>query len=125
MDDREFENWASAYIEAQENAEAVDEHHPLWWAVMRFFELEQNDPESCWAAILKILSKDPPDKVLSVLAAGPLEDLISEHGPLFIERIEEGSRKDPAFRHLLGGVWKSTSSPEIWSRIETIRGKPW
>lgn len=78
----------------------------------------------CWLAILEVLSRDPPEEVIGVLAAGALEDLIRSHGPAFIERIEAESRRNKAFRRLLGGVWQSTA-PEIWARIQKARGEAW
>jgi hypothetical protein len=60
--------------------------------------------------------------VLGVLAAGALEDLIQFHGPNFIGHIEAESRRNPAFRRLLGGVWRS-STPEVWARVQRARGE--
>ena len=122
MTPQDLQEWAAAYIEAQGSQERNHENHPLWWPIGRFFELEHEHPEDCWAAILAVLSRNPSDRVLSVLAAGPLEDLIHMHGKRFIDRIETEARRDPAFRALLRGVWKS-GIPEIWARIE--RAQAW
>jgi len=111
--------WVDAYIEGQQRQNPPNQNDPLWWAVNRFWEA---DPEDCWLAILATLSREPPAKVLGVLAAGPLEDLIECHGPRFIERIETESRRNPAFRDLLSGVWKS-STPEVWARVEDAIAK--
>jgi hypothetical protein len=54
--------------------------------------------------------------VLGALAAGELEDLIEYHGPAFIERIEQEAARDPRFRCLLCGVWRS-STPQVWARV--------
>lgn len=62
--------------------------------------------------------------MIGILAAGPLEDLIHAWGPAFIDRIEVQAHRDLAFRHLLGGVWRS-SSEEIWKRIEVARVRAW
>ena len=120
----DLNEWSTAYIEAMDSSENVHEHHPLFWAVDKFFDLEIERPDVCWEAILDILSKKPSDRVLGVLAAGPLEDLINNHGSVYIEKIETEARRNPAFRHLLGGVWES-GTPDVWGRVEKIRGKPW
>jgi Family of unknown function (DUF6869) len=120
MDQRELGILATTYIAAQKIGESVNEHHPLWWAIERFLELEQNDPENCWLAILEVLSLDPPQKVLGALSAGPLEELIELYGEEFIDRIEETARRDSKFRKLLCGVWQS-GSDEVWNRIVEIR----
>ena len=123
----EIDAWANAYISVQENSEVVSPDNPLWWALERFMPgspIRRANAEDCWLAILEILVREPPPKILSLLAAGPLEDLIDDYGPEFIERIETESRRNPSFRRLLGGVWQS-STPEIWARIQSAQGQRW
>jgi len=120
----EIADWATAYIEAQ-MIPKIPGNHPLWWAIHRFMLVDSTtSPEDCWLAILEILSRNPPQEVIQVLAAGALEDLINHHGPEFIERIELEARRNSAFRHLLGGVWRN-STPEVWARVEQVRGESW
>lgn len=121
----ELDEWASAYILASQSANRLDDDYPLWWAVDRFMGAMTPDmAENCWLAILRILELAPPNEVLDVLAAGPLEDLIGKQGPLFIERIEQRARQDKAFRDLLGGVWPC-GEEEVWIRVEKVRGDIW
>lgn len=121
----EIDAWASAYIEAQKKPK-LESEHPLWWAVERFMDMGRDvSPDDCWVAILEILSRNPPQEVINVLAAGPLEDLIADHGSEFIERIELESRRNPAFRHLLGGVWQRGGPLEIWARVQKVQGDLW
>ena len=120
----EIEAWATAYIEAVQSPDHLKEDYPLWWSIERFMLVlpdQSADPEDCWLAILEVLSRNPHERVLGNLAAGPLEDLVDYHGPAFIERIEQHARRDPAFRALLRGVWKG-STPEVWRRIELAQG---
>lgn len=125
MDSQAIKDWATAYIALQQDSGRSLDGHPLFWAAERFmFPGDTASAEDCWAAILEILSHDPPESVLGVLAAGPLEDLIDASGPEYIERIELQARRDPAFRYLLGGVWAS-STPSIWARVEAARGGAW
>lgn len=70
---------------------------------------------------LAILDREPTDAVIAVLAAGRLEDLIDEHGPAFIDRIELQARRHPRFRHLLGGGWQS-GTEDVWNRVLRSRG---
>jgi len=126
MSRHEIEAWASAYIEGHDGPAALQTDHPLWWAVEYFMLPTRSSvtPDDCWAAILEVLTRNPSDDVISNLAAGPLEDLIDDHGPEFIERIETESRRNPSFRHLLGGVWQS-STPEVWARVQKAQGAVW
>ncbi|WP_425476665.1 DUF6869 domain-containing protein [Solilutibacter tolerans] len=77
--------------------------------------------EECWDGILAVVERRPSEKVLGMLAAGPVEDLINHSGNEFIDRIEERSRRDPFFRQMLHGVWES-GSREVWARVEAARG---
>lgn len=126
MSHLEIQEWASAYIQAQEDATLLKkDEHPLWWAVEKFMVPDNIElAEDCWCGVLAVLSRNPPQEVIGVLAAGPLEDLIDDFGPQFIDRVEDEAKRNVAFRHLLGGVWKS-GSPEIWARVENARGVSW
>lgn len=95
------------------------------WDVDR---LAREEPEVAWTVILEILSDikvDPSESLFQVLAAGPMEDLLVEHGYSFISRVEQQSKIDPSFRLLLGGVWPNSMSQEVWERVLRCRGEAW
>jgi hypothetical protein len=129
MDREDFEHLVSAYIEryeqrvrlTSENVFVEQQDLPNLWVELKFQELGRDDPSLLWNLILCVLSRTKDVSVLSILAAGPLEDLIEDHGGAFIERIEFRAETDADFRDLLHGVWRS-STPEIWNRIVAARG---
>jgi hypothetical protein len=82
-------------------------------------------PEAAWAAIVELSQQPLTDQQVAVLAAGPLEDLLHYHGAAFIDRVEKEARVYWAFRHLLGGVWRSSIPEQVWARVERIRGAAW
>jgi hypothetical protein len=85
-------------------------------------------PEQRFQAILNALRNtkaDPAHQTFQNLAARPLEDLLSDHGPEMIERVEAEARRNPAFNLLLGGVWRGDISEDIWSRVEAARLRTW
>lgn len=118
----EHEVWVEAYVRFYDNSESRDRDasDADFWAVERFITLGHEEPGDCWKAIIGILAKSPSSTVLANVAAGPLEDLIENHGVEFVDTIETNARKNPQFRNLLGGVWKC-SSPEIWESVEKAR----
>lgn len=124
MNDSEFHEWVTSWVQLQDTWRSSKDDNPFFWAAEKFYSLMSDNPDLCWRAILKILELSPNDTVISNLAAGPLEDLIHYHGESFINKIEEEARKNPSFRKLLGGVWE-TGNRDIWCRVEAIRGKPW
>ncbi|UHQ23974.1 hypothetical protein LVB77_04460 [Lysobacter sp. 5GHs7-4] len=125
-DSIDIESWANSYIELYSIEQEIDTDHPHWWAIERTFHcLRREHAEELWGFVLFVLSKSPNERVLSCLAAGPLEELIAYDGKYFIDRIELLARQDPAFRDLLGGVWKNQTPADIWSRVELCRGAAW
>jgi hypothetical protein len=113
-------DFISAHLEGRE----VKGEDPRFASIMELDRLAHDEPERAWLLLLQILERDNSTHVLEMLAAGPLEDLIQYHGPAFIERIESQAKANPVFRHALGGVWES-STPEIWKRVEKVRGSAW
>jgi hypothetical protein len=90
------------------------------WAFDIVFDMTHDDPEPGWAMILEILRRDHGVAVMEVLSAGPLESLLANHGPAFIERVEIEARRNPEFAKLLGGVWKSRMTDEVWARVQAV-----
>ena len=90
--------------------------------------LPRHDPELCLASITELLSRipaDPENRHFQLLAAGPLEDLLSAHGDSMLDKIETLARREPAFRRLLNGVWLSSASPAIQERLAKYLNSPW
>lgn len=78
--------------------------------------------------VLEVLSHIPPipdNHLMQVLAAGPLETLLSVHGPTVINRIESLAKADASFNLLLGGVWKQGMADDIWDRVQACRNEVW
>ena len=57
-------------------------------------------------------------KTIEVLAAGPLEQVLANHGEAIIDRVELLARIEPQFSSLLGGVWQNNMSEEVWIRVK-------
>lgn len=80
------------------------------------------DAEAVWQAVLRIMQHELSEAQISLLAAGPVEDLLTLYGPQFIDRIEAEALRTPEFAHVLGGVWRRDMPLALWQRIETARG---
>ncbi len=117
----DIDRWAEAYIRVHDAEASLDESHPDYLATYEFMEkLIGPRAEQCWSGVLAVVSRRPSERVLGMLAAGILEDLLDDSGPVFIDRIEEQARLDPVFKRMLGGIWQS-GSPEVWARLEAAR----
>ncbi|WP_068988345.1 DUF6869 domain-containing protein [Kangiella sediminilitoris] len=98
----------------------VIETSPFAWADDLILSITISEPEKLWDIILAILAKDPPMTVLSVLAAGPLEDYLATNIEAFISKVETQAKKDPKFAFLLGGVWKNAMTDETLARVQKV-----
>lgn len=91
------------------------------WSALCVFEL-RGYPEEAWTFIRKALAGAETVWQVVMLAAGPLEDLIAEHGEAVIERIEREARHSARFRFALTGVWpQGHGHNPIWARVEAAR----
>jgi hypothetical protein len=104
-------------------ASSKSEH---FWAFEAVHELiRSGDPSNSLDLIVQLLVRCDTPALTGALAAGPLEDLLSWHGPKVIDAVEIQARKDPKFRHLIGGVWKGGMSDEVWQRFRKIKRPIW
>src|SRR5262245_30554165 len=86
-----------------------------FFALMDFErELREEDPERAIDVIVEVLKIDNIPVLLSMLAAGPLEDVISLRT---IDRIEREAAANRRFRDLLGGVWYFRAPEELKARL--------
>ena len=82
-------------------------------------ELREDDPDRAIDLILEVLKVETNPVLLSLLAAGPLEDVISMRT---IDRIEREAAADKRFRDLLGGVWYFRAPDELKARLDALIG---
>jgi hypothetical protein len=90
--------------------------------------LVEQEPDVGWAAILAILEgidAEPSSRLFQVLAAGPLENLLTHHGEAFVARVESEARRNSRFNLLLGGVWQNAMSDGVWARVQACRSGTW
>lgn len=105
--------WTSSEPRDEAMATELIGWHEFDWAV-------QDYPELAWQAIVTALEQPRMEAHLGLLAAGPLEDLLSKHGPAFIDRVEALARADPKFAWVLGGVWQHTMPESLWLRVQSV-----
>lgn len=93
---------ANAYIVAN----GMTDDKSCSWANEEMMVMPHEDPERAWHIILAIIERDPPIWVLSILGAGPMEDLLRAHGVDFIDRIEQEAAQNVRFlRDVLACVY--------------------
>jgi len=95
--------------------------HDANWSAFQDYqrELIEYDPDSAVDLVVAVLKVETNPFLLSVLAAGLLEDVIDI--PV-IDRIEREAAADPRFLALLGGVWYSRKPDDVKARLDAIIG---
>lgn len=111
--------WIRRYEIVQKHGDNSHEAKATFDDFERFTDAVRHDPERAWAAILIVVKSTNNEFVLENLAAGPLENLLVEHGDAFVDRIEYQAGNEQ-FRWLLRGVWGERVAPSIWVRIEQV-----
>ncbi len=91
------------------------------WSDLCVFELDAH-PELLWSFVLRALRKAETVWQAGLVAAGPLEELLTNHGADFIDRLEDQARRSPRIRYALTGVWtQDIQDRDIRGRIEAAR----
>jgi len=115
----EWHRWAD-WVSTEPRDETMASERIGWhefdWAV-------QDYPELAWEAIVAAIDQPRMEAHLGLLAAGPLEDLLSKHGAAFIDRVEALARANAKFAWVLGGVWQHTMPEPLWLRVQAVRDR--
>ena len=86
-------------------------------------DLLSDAPEDCWRLIELAATMDLTAEQIAYFAAGPVEDILGRHGPLFIDRLEAAARSQPTIGMFIAGVWRGQMSDAIWGRVLDLRDK--
>ncbi|MEO8242953.1 MAG: DUF6869 domain-containing protein [bacterium] len=115
---------ATAYLKHIGEPEPQNASDDGFWAWECSRELSQSWPDQCLQFVQWCLRDLTGPHQASVVAAGPLEDLIALHGGAVIDRIEALARQSDRYRYLLSGVWAQGKrmarfGPELSARSKT------
>lgn len=108
--------WVAQYSKADR-----DQDDNLFAIMDHERDLREDDPDGLIDLILEILKIETNPVLLSMLATGPLEEVISL---ATIDRIEREARANRRFHELLGGVWYYRVPEELKVRMDALVGGP-
>ena len=94
-------------------------------------DFPREEPQLTWETIILVVKAYPEadfyseaateaQAACSLLAAGPVEDLLSFHGQDFIDRFEREAHLDRRVAWVLGGAWQFQMNDEIWDRVRLV-----
>ena len=122
MNNAEIDDFVSAYVASARTRDSK-RRESQFWTFDIFANASLEDPDLCWTMILAVLARDQSDEVLSSIAAGPMEELLAEHGPRMLPLVEAKWRQDAIFRRMLHGVWRHGMKQEVWARVQALNEK--
>lgn len=117
-------HYSQPYVWGQDMVLVKRNNAETQWAAEKVVDTALEDPGELWEIVMEVFRRDPPDDVLGVLAAGPLEDYLVRCGETAIERVERLAKADDKFRQLLWGVWQNAMPSDVWARLEACREDP-
>lgn len=102
----------------EQHAKPEKDRDENWHMLMDFErDLVRRNPEAVIDLVIEILKIETSPEMLSLLAAGLLEDIIA---PATIDRIEREVAGNERFRDLLGGVWYANKAADLKARLDAI-----
>jgi hypothetical protein len=98
--------------------DAPDGQENWGWASDRLFSILKGAPELAWTLIMEMIERAPSDMSLGFLAASPLEDLLADYGPAFIDRVEQRALENRKFRRAVGMLRRLGMTDAVWTRVQ-------
>jgi Family of unknown function (DUF6869) len=139
MDFLKLSNEAYDRLGRQMTAEAFIRHEPRisskpgqswpaeWedhWSGDALFYLTHENPEEAWLLCLELLAVSSDPGWIATVAAFAVEDLIRDHGDLFIDRIEAEAARNERFRMALPTT-RWIVPEHLMARIKVAAGPYW
>jgi hypothetical protein len=109
--------WVKRYEIMHIQGKNVSEAQALLWASIEVDEICRENPQNALKVIANILGSTENEYALAMLAAGPLEILLANHGKEVIADVERLAKTEPRFRTLLKGVWQNLMDDQTWGRV--------
>jgi len=124
MDNVQLRATAKAWIEFQElgSNPSAEQEAPLIWAYDAAHDLVARSPYLAWKFVLSVVELSKDERVLGMLAAGPVEDLLVGYGAEILPDVLSSLPSNPALRRVLAGVWTTRMDREVARKIASIVG---
>jgi hypothetical protein len=115
----------AAWIDFESRAHPLDDdwiRDRAWWAVEAMMDLQVHDPIRALEIAFQIARASGAPKVLEMLGAGPIEDLLSEDPTLF-DAVAVEAPSSPNLRLALRSTWQSAMPDEVWRAVQDLAAR--
>jgi hypothetical protein len=102
---------------------AMDKNPADFWAWERVNEIVRTSARDGWELVLSLVQR-APDNLLENVAAGPLEKLVTHHGPEVVDKVVKTARTNERFRNCLSQIWLSKGEvlPYVERQLQEVTG---
>ncbi len=111
-----------SWILAAQSNQSSNTYKENEWAIDRMMDLPDSDPEKAWNVIMEVFTSSKNPKVLSYLAAGPLEQLMCSYGTKYIDGVREFAINNMLFVELMKDVRLSSEDTTVYLDFYKIAG---
>jgi hypothetical protein len=120
--DQEIDRLAKTWIFAQKLGAGNLGYERHSWAIDQVIDLAFHEPQKLWRMILRILEIDSSETIVSAVGAGPLEDLMVQHGEALIDKVEARASMSPPFKSAMQSVWLEDGDTAVCKKFFAIAG---
>lgn len=97
------------------------QYHIKFYIWEEVYEITHSDFARGYELILSILKQTEDELVLANLAAGPIEDLLSNFANDGLARLTKDVKKNGKLKRTLQGVWQGGMNDSEWKLFNQIR----
>jgi hypothetical protein len=125
--DLPMDRFAARYLDflrATFETEAFDAH-PDYWTDLLLARLMEEAPDTALEAICAVLARVEDMEELELVAAGPLEELLTAQGAALLDALDKRAAQSPRFRLALAALWLEGGGPPLLvARVRAIAADP-
>lgn len=119
----ELENVVSSWINASKGIGVTPDSHNDRWSVDFLLEEVHVNPENAWIIIVSIADSLPNEcELLSLLGAGPLEDLLVFQGSFYVDELISLSKTNENIRFAMRSVLLDDSEIDRYEEFYKVAG---
>lgn len=122
MDTQRKNQIVEAWIAMSLAAINSKEYEANFWSFEEIWRLGKDRPLEAWEVVLGLVDAATSEQLLSVVGAGPLEDLMCGHGETLIPLVEREAANNPKLRAAMGAVYLDGEDTPVWQKFYEIAG---
>jgi len=122
MDKTRINDFVTSWMAIQDALGGSDAYEKNFWAHEDLAELCESKPRDAWEVIVALVGAANTEPLLEAIGAGPLQDLMTQHGEEYIAQVEKEAQENARFRRAMAGAWLDSDDTPVWAKFYQIAG---